>query len=107
MSSWRLDKKHSKASVQSSQKRLEAPFDTSEEYNKILSRKDISPQLQKMIKKRSPVAKKNVDIEKLINDVIGQLKNIQTDEAEKLTPRSKSKASENEIKSVRIITIII
>ncbi|CAH0554578.1 unnamed protein product [Brassicogethes aeneus] len=82
LASWRLTKKkESLRNIPKEQSEVKPPFGTSAEYNKMLSREDISKELNDFLKERNLSAKSkgtatNIDVESIINDLVMQLKDM-------------------------------
>lgn len=88
-----MDKKLKPAVKPSAYVKPNPPYDISAEFDRILSRKDLSTPIQKLIKNRTPAGHKKVDIERFVSEVIAQLKKIEKEQ--------NPKCSEDDIKAVR------
>ncbi|KAF2879511.1 hypothetical protein ILUMI_26665 [Ignelater luminosus] len=104
LSKWRLEKK-AEAPRSSVQNIPEAPYAMDPECNHILSRKDLTMQVDSMIKKSKSNIKrdtnnKKVDIQKLINQVVDQMKNMETQLHEAKSPRTEQEIAAKQIESI-------
>lgn len=103
MSDWRLTKKMEPLRPYDQDKIEEAPFGTDPECDRILSRADLTNQIDKMInnnKKKSSY--KKVDVEKLLGQVVDELKAMEMiTMIGKGSPRTEKAVASKQIASVR------
>lgn len=93
--------------VKANAKLLEVPYDTNPDYERMPSRSDLAKDVEKIVKKRRNVPKKNCDLQKLINELISQLKALEVANETNQTPNSEIEKNEKEIQTVRCCTIKI
>lgn len=75
------------------------PFATEDDYDRILSKDDLRKHLQK-IGRMTETPKTPANIDRLMDDVLSQLKVIEHRMSDTNTPRTRIRSSENEIKAV-------
>ncbi|RZC37936.1 LRR 8 domain containing protein [Asbolus verrucosus] len=96
LSSWRNQKL---VVPPTSQQEDTTPYATYPEYDTILSRADLTKQIDKLIERNRNPPKKE-DLGKLINDLIGQLKDMETTYVGTKSPRAEIEAAGTEIKKI-------
>lgn len=78
---------------------LEVPYDTDPDYNTMLSREELSKQIDRMItKSKKPNSK--IDIQKLIDEVVGQLRAMESSCTEVKSPRTEIENAGRQIQTV-------
>lgn len=102
MNQWRLHEKFKINRLPSEEDIIVPPFATDEEFNKMATREELRN--EKVTGTKTVVTnQEKPDVDKLMDDVLGQLKQIESKRAETKTPRTQMKASESEIKAVGIL----
>lgn len=100
---WRLHKKM--MVLRPIQEMPEAPYGIDPECNRILSRKDLTKQIDVMIKKSKHNHKKQskkINIQSLINEVVEQMKNMETQYGKGKSTQTEQEIAEKQIQSVNI-----
>lgn len=87
--------------VKANMKLLEVPYDTNPDYERMPSRKDLTKDVEKIVKRRKNVPKKNCDLQKLINELVSQLKALEVANETNQTQNSEIEKNEKEIQTVR------
>ncbi|KAK9702714.1 Leucine rich repeat [Popillia japonica] len=73
---------------------------TERDYERMPSRSDLAKDVEKIVKKRRNVPKKNCDLQKLINELISQLKALEVANETNQTPNSEIEKNEKEIQTI-------
>lgn len=76
LTAWRVEKKLEPERAKSEEHVINAPYGMYPEYDSILTRAEVSQQIDRLIKKKKNPPRKQ-DVDKLINDLSAQLKEIQ------------------------------
>lgn len=76
-----------------------APFDTDPEYDRMASRKELVKQIDKMISDSGGPAEK-VDVQKMIDEVVSQLKSLESSCEEVRSPRTEIEKAGRQIQAV-------
>lgn len=107
LNKWRLTKKMEVPRCSKDCSADLPPYDTDPEFSKMLSRKDLSQQIDDIIKKnkqrnsnRKPTPS-GTDVQKLINEVVEQMRNMETKLNQMGTPRSEQEVAAKQIKNVK------
>lgn len=84
-------------------KRVKTPYGTDPAYDIMLSRQELSEQIDRVIKDTGRPMEKVVDIEKLIAEVVTQLKSLESSCMEVQSPRSEIENAGKQIQTVIIL----
>lgn len=84
----------------------DVPYDTDPAYNTMLSRLELTNQIDRMIKNTSNPSK-SPNIHKLINEVVSQLKLLESGYNEVESPRTEIENAKQQIQSVRRLIMLI
>lgn len=81
-------------------KRVKTPYGTDPAYDIMLSRRELSEQIDRVIRDTGRPMEKVVDIEKLIAEVVTQLKSLESSCMEVQSPRSEIENAGKQIQTV-------
>lgn len=85
---------------------MRAPYGTDPAYDMMLSRQQLSEQIDRVIKDTGTPTEK-VDIQKLIAEVVSQLKSLETSCMEVQSPRTEIENAGRQIQTVRVKLLLI
>lgn len=100
---WRFNKKTEPVRTTIRRKRVKAPYATDSAYDIMLSRQQLSEQIDRVIKETGKPMEKMVDIEKLIAEVVTQLKSLECSCTEMQSPRTEIENAGRQIQTVTYI----
>lgn len=102
LNDWRMEKRLEPKRLPSEEDIIIPPYATESEHNRILSRADLKKEFDKISKRKRVTNKKSQgSIDKLMDNVLSQLKKLQNQqEINDESPRTKMLISEKEIKAV-------
>lgn len=80
---------------------MKPPYATDPAYDMMLSRQQLSEQIDRVIKDTGSAATEKVDIQKLIAEVVNQLKSLETSCTEVQSPRAEIENAGKQIQTVR------
>ncbi|XP_064211318.1 leucine-rich repeat-containing protein 27 isoform X2 [Tribolium castaneum] len=98
LTSWRYQKKVEPKRMTNQEYKSKAPYATDPQFDAILSRQDMEREIDRMIQKNKKPKKEDVD--KLISDLVGQLKDMEASYAGFKSPRSEIEAAGSQIKKL-------
>lgn len=84
---------------------MKAPYGTDPAYDMMLSRQQLSEQIDRVIKDTGSAATEKVDIQKLIAEVVNQLKSLETSCMEVQSPRAEIENAGKQIQTVRFFEL--
>ncbi|XP_031354662.1 leucine-rich repeat-containing protein 27-like [Photinus pyralis] len=105
LSKWRLKKKLEPVREVNLNDLSEPPFDTDPEYQRMLTRQDLNEQIDALVQKTKRIRKmrrhaKRVNIQELIDDVVNQMRYLQTQAEQSKSPRTDQEIAGKQIESI-------
>lgn len=83
--------------------KIVAPYDTNPDFERMPSRLDLATDIEKILKRRRCVPKKSADMQKLVNELVSQLRMLESSNEMDQSQSSDLAKSEKEIQKVSLV----